>query len=80
MIWQRLNALKQKSQQPLEGDSHRPTNAAQRYPLHQQACNQRSGVLRDEVLFEAIDKLTSTIFALMILLAIVDVTVFLILG
>jgi hypothetical protein len=38
-----------------------------------------STVIRDEVLFEAIDKLAPTIFALIVLLAIVDVPVFLVL-
>ena len=51
-----------------------------RYPFHQQTFDQSSCVLRDEVWFEAIDKLASTLFALIILLAVVNVTVFLVLG
>jgi hypothetical protein len=80
MVRQGFKALHQKAQESLECDTHRATDAAQRYPLHQQASDQRSGVIRDEVLCEAIDKLACTIFALIILLAIVDVPVFLELG
>jgi hypothetical protein len=56
-----------------------PGNVGEVCPLHQQAFDQRPGVIRDEVLFEAIDKLASTIFALIVLFAIVDVPVFLVL-
>ena len=61
-------------------DSHRTANAAQRNPLYQQAFDQGSGVLRDEVLFEAVDKLTAAGMALMVLFAVVDVAIFLVLG
>jgi hypothetical protein len=80
MIRQGLEALDQETQEPLELDTHSATDAAQRYALYQQAFDQRSGVLRDAVLCEALDKLASTLFALIILLAIVDVPVFLVCG
>jgi hypothetical protein len=38
------------------------------------------GVSRDEVLFEAVDKLTAAGMALMVLFAVVDVAIFLVLG
>ena len=80
MIRQGLNALDEKAQQPLECDTHCATNATQRNPLHQQAFDERPCVLRDEVLLEALDKLAPTVVAVMILFAVVNVTVFLILG
>jgi hypothetical protein len=80
MIRQSLEALDQEAQEPLEFHTYRATDAAQRYPLHQQAFAQRSGVLRDKVRLETLDKLTPTVLALVILLAIVDVPVFLVLG
>jgi hypothetical protein len=42
--------------------------------------HQRSGIIRDEVLFEAVDKLTAAGMALMVLFAVVDVAIFLVLG
>ena len=80
MIRQGLKALDQKTQEPLEGDTHRTTDAAQRDPLHQQAFDETTLVLRDEVLLEALDELASTVVAVMILFAVVNVTIFLILG
>ena len=61
-------------------DSHRTTDTAQRDPLHQQAFNQRSGVIGDERLRKAVDKLAPTGLASMVLFAVVNVTVFLVLG
>jgi hypothetical protein len=49
-------------------------------PLHQQAFNQGSWVIREERLLKAFDKLASTGVALMILFAVMNVTMFLILG
>ena len=72
--------MNQKAQEPLECDTHGATDAAPRYPLHQQAFDQRSCVSRDEVLFEAVDKLTAAVAALMVLFATVDVAIFLVLG
>ena len=48
--------------------------------LEQQAFDETTLVLRDEVLLAALDKLTTTVVAMMVLLAIVDVPIFLILG
>jgi hypothetical protein len=45
MVRQGLEALHQKAQEPLELDSHRATNTAQRCPLHQQAFDQSSGIV-----------------------------------
>ena len=56
------------------------TPTSQRYPLHQQTFDQRSRVIRDEVLFEAVDKLTAAVVALMVLFAIADVAIFLVRG
>ena len=50
MIGQGLKALDQKTQEPLECDTHRATNTAQRHPFHQQAFDKTSLVIRDEVL------------------------------
>jgi hypothetical protein len=80
MIRQGLEALDQKTQEPLEVDPHRATDAAQRDPLDQQAFDQPPCVNRDEVLFEAVDKLTAAVVALMVLFAVVDVAIFLVFG
>ena len=80
MIGQGFKAVDNKAQELLEFDSHGATNAAQRQAFQQQALDQNSCFLRDEVLLEALDKLTATVLALMVLLAIVNVTVFLELG
>jgi hypothetical protein len=80
MIGQGFKTVDNKAQEPLEFDPHGTTNAAQRQALQQQALDQSSGVIRDEVLLKAIDKLTSTVLALMVLFAVVDVAVFLVLG
>jgi hypothetical protein len=80
MIGQYLKTPDEKAQEPLETHTHRTTNATQRNPLHQQAFNQRSGVLRDESLLKSYDKLAPTVLASMVLFAVVDVTIFLIPG
>jgi hypothetical protein len=72
--------LDQKPQAPLESDTHGTTNAAQRNPLDQQAFTQRPCGIRDQRLLGALDELASTVLALMILLAVMNVTIFLILG
>ena len=80
MIRQGLEALDQETQEPLEFDTHGTTNAVQRQALQQQALDQSSGVIRDEVLLQALDKLTATVLALMVLFAVVNVTIFLVFG
>jgi hypothetical protein len=80
MIRQCLNALHQKTQEPLEFHPHSATNAASRNPFHQQAFDEPTLVLRNEVLLEALDELASTVTALMVLLAAVVMTIFLVLG
>jgi hypothetical protein len=80
MIRQCLEALDQKPQEPLEGDAHRTTDAAQRNPLHQQAFDQTTLVVGDKILLEALDELPPTVVAVMILFAIVNVAIFLKLG
>jgi hypothetical protein len=72
--------LNQKPQEPLEGDAHRTTDAAQRNPLHQQAFDKATLVIGDEVLLEALNKLAPTVVAVMVLFAIVNVAIFLKLG
>jgi hypothetical protein len=76
MIRQGLEALDQETQEPLECDTHRTADAAQRDPLYQQVFDERSCVSRDEVLCEAVDKLTAAVMALMVLFAVVDVAIF----
>jgi hypothetical protein len=80
MIRQCLNALDEKTQQPFELDPHGAADASSRNPLHQPAFDQRSGVSRDAVLCEAVDKLTAAVMALMVLFAVVDVAIVLVLG
>ena len=80
MIRQGLEALDQKAQQPLEAHADSPTNTAQGNPFHQQAFDERACILRDEILFAAVDKLPSAVVALMVLFAVVNVPVFLVLG
>jgi hypothetical protein len=80
MIRQGLEALDQKVQQPLEAHADSPTNTAQGNPFHQQAFDERACILRDEILFAAVDKLPSAVVALMVLFAVVNVPVFLVLG
>jgi len=80
MIGQSLEALDQKPQEPLEGNAHRTTDAAQRNPLYQQAFDKTPLVLGDEVLLEALYELAPTIVAVMVLFAVMNVTVFLVLG
>jgi hypothetical protein len=77
MVRQGLNALDQKAQEPLEPDTHNTADAPSRNPLHQQAVDQRSSVIRDADLFEAVDKRTAAVMALMVLFGVVDVAIFL---
>jgi hypothetical protein len=80
MIRQRLNTVTQKAQEPLETHTDGATNAAQGNPFHQQALDERTCVIRDEVLFEAVDKLTAAVVAVMVLFAVMNEAIFLILG
>jgi hypothetical protein len=80
MIRQCLEALDEKTQQPLEFDTHRATNAAPGNPFHKQAFDECTPFIRDEVLLEALDKLASTVVAVMVLFAIMNVTIFLVPG
>jgi len=79
MIRQGLEALDQKTQEPLEGDAHRTTDAAQRNPLYEQAFDETTLVLRNKVLLAALDELASTTVAVMILFPVVNVPIFLVL-
>jgi hypothetical protein len=78
MVWQGFETGDDKTQQPLETHLDRTANAAKRDAFQQQTLNEITGFIRDEVLLEAIDKLATTGFALMILFAVVNVTVLLI--
>ena len=75
-----VNAVDQKPYEPLVGDTHRATNAAQRNPFQQRAFDQSPSIIRDKILVEALDKLASTAVAVMILFAVVNMPVFLKLG
>jgi len=77
MIRQGLEALDQKTQEPLKGDAHRTTDAAQRNPLYQQAFDKTPLVIGDEVLLEALHELAPTVMTVMVLFAVMNVTVFL---
>jgi hypothetical protein len=79
MIGQGLDALDEKPQKPLEGDPHRATNAAQGNPFPQQAFDKSPSSVRDEILLAALDELASTVLALVVLLAVMNVTIFLML-
>ena len=59
---------------------YRATDATEGNPLHQQAFNQGPCVIRDEILFEALDELASAVLALMVLFTVVNVAIFLVLG
>ena len=80
MVRQGCKALDEKAYKPLEGDTDRTTHTPQREPFEQQAFDEPTLVLRDEVLLAALDKLASTVVAVMILFAVVNVAIFLKLG
>jgi hypothetical protein len=80
MIGQGLKTLNQKAQEPFEPNTHRATHAASRKPLHKQAFDESPSVVRDQILLQALDKRASTVVALMVLFAVVNVSIFLILG
>src|SRR5262249_29540312 len=80
MIRQRCKALDEKAQEPLEGDPYCTTDTSQGNALHQQAFDQTTLVIGDEVLLAALDKLAPTVVAVMVLFAIVNVPIFLKLG
>jgi hypothetical protein len=72
MIRQGCKALDKKAQKPLEGDTDCTTNTPQRETFEQQAFDETTLVLRDEVLLAALDKLVSTVVAVMILFAVMN--------
>jgi hypothetical protein len=74
------HAWPQTAPSPRAGDPHRATAAAPRDPRPPHACAPRAGVLRAAVLGEAIDTLASTIVALIMRLAMMEVPVVLVLG
>ena len=80
MIRPGLKALYEQPQELLEGDTHRATDASQRETFQQQAFDEQTLVLRDEVLCKTVDTLPSAVVAVMMLFAIVHVPVFLVLG
>jgi hypothetical protein len=80
MIRQGCKALDEKAQKPLEGDTDHATNPPQRETFEQQAFDETTLVLRDEVVLAALDKLASTVVAVLIWFAVVNVSVFLKLG
>ena len=80
MIRQGLEALDQKTQEPLEGDAHSATDAAQRNPLHQQPFDKTTLVSGDKILLKALDELPPTVVAVMILFTIMNVAILLKLG
>jgi hypothetical protein len=80
MIRQCLDVLHQATSEPLAGDSPRATHTAPCHPLHQQAFNQRSGVISEERWRTACAKLAPTVLASLVLCAVVKVTILLICG
>jgi hypothetical protein len=80
LIRECLATLDEQPHHPLEFDTHCTTNATQCNPFHQQAFDARTFVLRDEGWLETLDKLASSIMAVMVLFAIMNVTIFLLPG
>ena len=76
----RPRSIGPETQEPLESDAHRTTDAAQRNPLHQQAFDQTPLISGDEVLLAALDKLAPTVVAVMVLFAVMNMPIFLVLG
>jgi hypothetical protein len=65
-------------QEPLQPNAYSAADPAQRNPLQQQTFNQRSLLLRDEMVLWSKDKGTATEFATMVLFARVNVPVLLV--
>ena len=80
MVRQCIKACHEKAQQPLESHLSRTANPAKRDTFQQQALNEITRCIRDQVLLAAVDKVTATILALVVLFAVVDVAIFLIFG
>jgi hypothetical protein len=80
MIRQSCTALDETTQEPLACDTHRATHTPQREPCEQQAFDETTLVLCDEVWLAALDALASAVVAMMVLCAVVNVTIFLKLG
>lgn len=83
MVRQGFETGDDKTQQPLEPHLDRTANPSKRDAFQQQTLNGITYFIRDQLLLKAIDKLaatvfTLTVFTLMVLLAVVNVTIFLI--
>jgi hypothetical protein len=76
MIGQDLKTLDEKASEPLECASSRATNTPQRETFEQQAFAQTALCSPNEVWLAALDKLASTIMAVMVLLTSMSVPVF----
>jgi hypothetical protein len=80
MMRQCLIAVDEKAQEPLETNPYSAANTPQGDALHQQALSQIPLVIRDAVVLAALDKLASTVVAVMVLFAVVNGTIFLVLS
>jgi hypothetical protein len=80
MVRQGGHPWHQPPQSPRARDTHGATDGTPRDPFHQPAFEQPSGVLRDEVVCEAVDTLMTAGLALMGLCAVVEVAIVLVRG
>jgi len=72
MVREGLHALDEKTQQPLELDTYCTTNAPYRNAFDQQAFDEPTLVLREEVWLAALDALASPVVVLIVLFAIMN--------
>jgi hypothetical protein len=77
MLRQCFAALDQKTPEPLAGDAHGAADAAERNPFQEQACAKTPVVGGDAVGLAALDAVTPTVVAVMVLCAVMKVPVFL---
>src|SRR5262249_51457854 len=75
MFGYRLEPRDHKLQEPLETNAHGAADPAQRDPLEQQPLNQRSVLLRDDMILRGKDKGTATRLAAVVLFTRVNVAV-----
>jgi len=80
MSRQSCQALDEKTSEPLECDPSRTTDTASGNPCHYQAFDKTPLFLREEVWLAVRAKLASTIVAVMVLFAMMNVTIFLVPG
>jgi hypothetical protein len=80
MLRHRRNTVTQKAQEPCEPATDSAPAAAPGKPFHQQACDERTGVIREAALSEAGDHRTAAVVAVIVRFAVLKMAVFLGLG